>query len=881
MDEAVPRPEHPRPDFRRPAWRSLNGWWNFAFDPERRGEREDWPRARVDWPLRIRVPFPWQATLSGLAARDYQGAAWYHRTFAPPADWAGGRVWLCFGAVDHDAAVWVNGERIGDHEGGYTPFAFDITALLRDGENRLVVQAVDETGPEQLTGKQTGWYTPSGGIWQTVWLERRPATFLRAARFLYDGDGVALHAQIEAAQAGSAALRIAPDPDEPDGAPLSAQVFALSLPAGASSHVCPLRLPTPRLWSPDRPDLYFVRLTLNSAAGESDEVAACFGLRTVGTGAFAGQPFRAVTLNGEPLYIRGALHQSFHPDGLYTYPDDAAIRSDLQQARAFGFNLLRLHIKLDEPRLLHWADRLGVALICDLPNFTRDTPTARRRWEAALRAAVERDCNHPAILAWCLFNESWGLGNEEYKRHPERQAWVAEMTQLARRLGPARLIEDNSPCFYDHVDTDINSWHCYINDYAAARDHLADVVAQTAPGSSFNYVPGRAQGDAPLLNSEYGGIGAGSGQQDISWCLKFLTNELRKHAKIAGYVYTELCDIEWEHNGVLTYDRVPKVFGYDEVSPGMTPADLHRADFVVLDAPPLTVAAPGTTVSLPVLISHFGPDVGGRGRLRYHIAGWDALGRYREVQAGEREVAFARWTVTPQEPLRFAQPPLLTTISVQLETLDGALLARNYTQTNGLAAPLPEVATLDDGSVAVRWSPRAVAASTWPQPATDSDKFHGEGAGELSYHVALPAALRAGLSGATLIVEAAAFAGRGKVVWSDTPYDYPQTGALRWPSTVAIVWNGVEAATIALPDDPADARGALSHAAGVHPGSYGYLTRVAAPPQALAAMRSDGAARITLRAGDGGLAVFGQTLGRYPLPPTLVLTTTTRLPAAG
>ena len=171
-----------------------------------------------------------------------------------------------------------------------------------------------------------------------------------------------------------------------------------------------------------------------------------------------------------------------------------------------------------------------------------------------LRGNIARDYNHPSIISWCNFNETWGLGGNEYKEMTDRQEWVREMYHLAKSLDTTRLIEDNSPCLYDHVETDINSWHFYINDYDRAKEHIANVVAETYPGSGFNYAGDNVQSDAPLINSEYGGISAGAGDKDVSWCFKYLTNELRLHPKICGYIYTELQDIEWEHNGFMNYD---------------------------------------------------------------------------------------------------------------------------------------------------------------------------------------------------------------------------------------------------------------------------------------------------------------------------------------
>ena len=234
-----------------------------------------------------------------------------------------------------------------------------------------------------------------------------------------------------------------------------------------------------------------------------------------------------------------------------------------------------------------------------------------------MRETIARDYNHPSIITWVAFNETWGLGHPEaYKTDRDTQQWVSSMVDVIRKLDPSRLVEDNSPCYYDHIaNTDLNSWHFYIDDPAKAREHIAEVVAKTEPGSSFNYCPGEVQTTAPLINSEYGGVSAGGGDRDVSWSFRDLTTQLRRHSKIQGYVYTELADIEWEHNGFVDYDRTPKEFGYEAFVPGMTVSELQGADFIGYDAPPAIVARPGETITVPLFVSHFS-DRKGPARLR-------------------------------------------------------------------------------------------------------------------------------------------------------------------------------------------------------------------------------------------------------------------------
>ena len=380
--------------------------------------------------------------------------------------------------------------------------------------------------------------------------------------------------------------------------------------------------PTAMLWSPATPYLYAGDLLLTEGEfnpknpaelaafeknlADADRIKTYFGLREIKRGKLPGEDFERVFLNGKPIYLRGALDQSFNPKGIYTGPTDEFLRSDIEAAKKLGLNFLRIHIKPDEPRRLYWADKLGLLIMEDMPNTWNQNAEARKAWEHTMSEIVPRDRNHPAIFAWVAFNETWGLVHPQYKQDKDTQKWVQSMLAEIRTLDPTRLVEDNSPCNYDHVaGTDLNSWHFYIDDHDAAKRHIDEVVARSVPGSTFNYVPGQTMNTAPLINSEYGSVSAGGGDRDVSWGFRDLTTLLRKQPKIQGYVYTELSDIEWEHNGFLDYDRSPKEFGYGEFVKGMTPADLQGADFVGYDAPPAIVAKVGEVVSVPVFVSHY------------------------------------------------------------------------------------------------------------------------------------------------------------------------------------------------------------------------------------------------------------------------------------
>ncbi len=473
----------------------------------------------------------------------------------------------------------------------------------------------------------------------------------------------------------------------------------------------------------------------------------------------------ALRLNNKPRYLRGALYQSYHPDGVYTAGDAQTLRSDIAYALRAGFNLLRVHIKIDDPVLLHYADKMGMMLMCDFPNFGEggDTPLGRERFETMMRAGIKRDFNHPSIVAWCLFNETWGFGGQlELVKHfdkplpvgervtddgeddededddeddeaapqldisseqhapdiaheapaaavsadqPEQssavaksevelvgaktgklantgaQAWVQDIWELAKTLDSTRLIEDMSVVawehldYYAHGDTDINSWHFYIDDYYRAKRHIEKIAADTYAGSTFNYVEGFKK-HAAAHQLEYGGVGALDGDREISWTFKFLTNELRRQGKISAYIYTELTDVEWEYNGFLNYDRTPKEFGYD-------PAIINAADVLPTDAPPISRVAPGQIVQVAVASSHYSTRKRKAVALRWRLSGMDGLGQvHSKLGDGIVPIPFPQYRVAPAHNIELKMPDAAMHCTLWLEAVDGdgEVAARNFVE---------------------------------------------------------------------------------------------------------------------------------------------------------------------------------------------------------
>ncbi|HEV7869336.1 MAG TPA: glycoside hydrolase family 2 TIM barrel-domain containing protein, partial [Chthoniobacteraceae bacterium] len=641
----LPRPEYPRPDRQRGFvhgvdWLNLNGAWEFRFDPDRAGVERQWfANDGTRWSEQIVVPFCWEslaawgeADTAGndnffsrrayrnpleLDRLNYRDASryevgWYRRTVIIPETeyWQHKRVILTIGAADFFTDCWCNGRHLGHHEGGFTPFEFDVTeSLVRSADGQLsaslVIRVEDPMeNREQPVGKQWGWYSSASGIWQTVFIEPRAPSFID--RFEVVCDLGARSVAMTVFTHGGTELEVVVT--SPDGREAASR-FAVT----QDFTRCLVPIDPVILWDPNDPQLYRLRLTLREGE-QHDVLHSYFGMRSLSAQPVeeAGAP-AALCLNGEPIYLRGALYQSYHPEGIYTAGDVESLIEDITYAKRAGFDMLRVHIKIDDPLLLYYADTLGMMLMADFPNFGEggDTPLGRRRFEEMMRRAIARDFNHPSIIAWCLFNETWGFGGQEEfvklinPRPPssgvpdatrvvgaklanrESYYWVEAMWNLAKSLDPTRLVEDMSVVPWDHLEhyghggTDINSWHFYSHSYPQARAHIQEVVRNTYAGSTFNYVPGFEQGTQPLINGEYGGIGALDGDRDVSWSFKFLTNELRRHGKLSAYIFTELHDVEWERNGLLNYDRTPKDCGYD-------PQMVNHGDVLPIDAPPIS-----------------------------------------------------------------------------------------------------------------------------------------------------------------------------------------------------------------------------------------------------------------------------------------------------
>ncbi len=905
---AIPLPEHPRPDFERAEWINLNGTWEFRFDKDDAGARAGWAAQRdAEFPERIVVPFPWGSKLSGV--ENKADIAWYRREVTVPESWRGKRVFLVVGASDWTTEGWLDGHALGEHRGGYTPFEFELTSHVKWGEAQSVVLRVDDTPhPFKLEGKQG--YGQAKGIWQTIYLEARPAVHVRSLRFTPDLDAgkVSVLARLsDAAPAGGKLALQFKTGGVPD--------VIHEIPAGSNEVTCDVPIADVRPWSLEDPFLYEVEVAVNAADGASDRVASYFGMRKISVEKLPGTNIPYVALNGRPVYLQMALDQSYHPDGYYTFPTDEFMRDEIVRSKQIGLNGNRVHIKVEVPRKLYWADRLGLLIMADVPNFWGEpTPEARAESEFALRGMIERDFNHPSIFSWVVFNETWGLftGEGENKKYlPETQEWVISMYRLAKQLDPTRLVEDNSPCNNDHTETDLNTWHEYRPGYTW-REGMEHISRNTFPGSTWNFIGGRTQGEQPMFNSECGnvwGYEGSAGDVDWTWDYHIMLNVFRRHPKLSGWLYTEHHDVINEWNGYFRYDRSEKFTGLDAFVPQMSLNDLHAPFYISTGDEICRDVTPGQVVEVPLFASFLTDRApGSRLVLRAQLYGWNNLGQREEYSVSTETIPFEPWMSRELKPLRVMMPkkPALAVLALTLESEAGAVLHRNFTTFLVADGPSPrwEMRNVSGRHQRlVRFAPSTFSAAQWSQKqwnVLDGLKVNGAGSGFFEYRLPWPEHLDAKkVTGATLVFEASAkqlfgkdrdgainipadtdfMRGSGPHDPSANPNAYPMTDTTKFPTAVRVRVNGFAADVVSLPDDPADHRGVLSWHAQPRDrklreaGSYGYLAEVTLPPAALEKAAAAGEIVLRFEVDDalpGGLALYGERFGRYPVDPTLV-----------
>ncbi len=902
----VPLPEQPRPDFARAEWLNLNGRWRFSFDARDEGERAGWMAGTLPGMREIVVPFSWGAPLSGVP--DSADIGWYARSITVPDAWRGRRVFLVFGASDWRTSAWLSGKKLGEHQGGYTPFSLELTPYMRPGATQpLVVRVDDSPHPFKLEGKQG--YGKARGMWQTVYLEARGGDPLEAVHFTPHADlaGVRVDARLHEPAPTELTLRLTFTNRDRQ------LVVTQRIPRGATTASVDVPLPNARRWSLDDPFLHDVVATVSGPGVAEDRVSTYFGMRTIGVVDLPGTTHRYVAINGTPVYLQLALDQAYHPGGYYTFPTDSVLRDEILRARQIGLNGLREHIKIESPRKLYWADKLGVLIMADVPNWWGSPDSAAfHEHDVALRGMIDRDYNHPAVFSWVLFNETWGLfskvdGRDRYL--PETQRRVAGDYRLAKSLDSTRLVEDNSVCCRrGHTETDLNSWHEYQPGWRWAN-LVRTLSDSTFPGSTWNFEPGWKQAAQPMLNSEFGnvwGYAGSTGDVDWSWDYHRAVDAFRRHPALAGWLYTEHHDVINEWNGYWRFDRSRKETGFGDIVDGMTLRDLHAPLYIAVGDSMLSRSMhPGERVDVPLYASFLSGSTayGDSLTLRTELYGWNALGERRTYATSSRRVPYRPWMSAPLAPLGIVMPnePVVAVLATRLESADGSVLQRNFT-TFVVEGERPTSATLADGQrVRVASVPASdVRDAHWSLKqwtVLGGRKVNGAGSGYVEYHIPWPAGLDVrDVAGATFLVEASAkrlngkdrdttsssgdyMRGGGFHDPSRNPNSYPMTGTTSFPSAVMVRVNGRAAGRYELADDPADSRGILSWHAQPHDrhlyeaGSYGELLRVPVPADALADGARGGYLTVRLEVDDalpGGLAIYGAQFGRYPVDPTIL-----------
>ncbi len=555
----IPRNEYPRPGMVRSNWINLNGQWQFEIDNAKVGfAKKFYEKDTLE--SEITVPFCPESKLSGIGHTDFMNCVWYKKRFNLCRD--NKNVILHFGAVDYFATVYVNGKQAGTHRGGYTSFSIDITEYVTDGENVITVCAEDDVrSGNQPAGKQSNTlnshgclYTRTTGIWQTVWLELVESCHVKNLKITTDIDIPSVNLSVSLS-------KMLPDTR------LTAEAFWNGESVGKESVSIMsaqlnfgIRLSQKHLWELGKGGLYDLKITVESSEKVYDEIESYFGLRCV---SLDGRAFR---LNGKTVFGRWVLDQGFYPDGIYTAPDDEALKNDIVYSMQLGFNGARLHEKVFEERFLYWADKLGYMVWGEHANWGLNI-TETGRTDAFLTEwieAVERDFNHPSIIGWCPFNETW-----DYNGKKQDNDILRTVYRVTKALDPTRPVIDTSGNY--HVETDIFDVHDYEQDpelfasyYAKLADGILEDQIYRNPSQKNKQ---QYNGTDPTFVSEYGGIqwsdqegswGYGNAPKtEVEFIARYegLTNALLDNPYMLGFCYTQLYDVEQEQNGLMTYER--------------------------------------------------------------------------------------------------------------------------------------------------------------------------------------------------------------------------------------------------------------------------------------------------------------------------------------
>ncbi len=569
IETNIPRPEYPRPDFRRDDFLCLNGSWEFAFDDADAGLRERWYDKR---PLdrEITVPFVYQSERSGVHDKGFHNVVWYKKRLRLPSPAEGKRSLLHFGAADYEAQVWVNAQYLGNHSGGNTPFAFDITDALTDGETVITVRVRDDAMDLELPRGKQYWkpeshgifYTPSTGLWQSVWIEQVSENRLDRVWVTPDVDNKTFALRMEFCGRAEKQVRVRLS--------LKGKTFADDVISVRNNRAERLIWLDQRVsldwnhqetlvWTPKRPVLFDLSFEVLVDDECADRVESYCALRkvSVADGKFM--------LNNRPFTQKMLLDQGYWPETLMTAPTDQAFIDDILACKAMGFNGVRKHQKAEDPRYLYHADRLGLLVWGECSSAYVYSRTYAMRMVKEWTEIVERDYNHPCIVCWVPLNESWGV--DGIMNNPAEQSHATSLYHLTKSLDQTRLVISNDG--WNHTFSDLLTIHDYADKGETLEKRYADLktVLASTPGNRTLFAQGHSYSGQPILVSEFGGIAYRKGRTD-GWGYSEATSDedflsryrslvtaLLSSPLVQGFVYTQLCDVEQEINGLMTYDR--------------------------------------------------------------------------------------------------------------------------------------------------------------------------------------------------------------------------------------------------------------------------------------------------------------------------------------
>lgn len=574
MTNTIPRPEYPRPQFERDTWLNLNGEWDFTFDDKDIGIKTGWYKTPV-FDKKITVPYTYQCWMSGINNQDFHDIVWYARDFDLPDSMKEKRVMLHFGAVDYTADIWLNGQHVIRHEGGHIPFSVEATHFIKETGNKIVLRVQDFTTDLELPRGKQYWkrtsesifYTRTTGIWQTVWLEGVSDTYLKKVWITPDVDKKIVKIEYEldgACQNTQLQVEI-----QLKGLTVVKDILTVFNQRGNREFWLDQEITLEWnhhesiVWTPENPVLFDVLFTVLLEGQKFDEVKSYFGLRKVSIQA------GKFMLNNRPYYQKMLLDQGYWEPSLLTAPSDEDFIKDIELCKKMGFNGVRKHQKIEDPRYLYWADRLGLLVWGEVANAYNYSCKYVTRITREWMEMLDRDYNHPCIVAWTPMNESWGV--ESIMNRKDEQAHTAAMYWLTKSIDQTRPVISNDG--WEHTKTDLLTIHDYEwkKDILKERYSTVESILKSRHTGRGMFAEGWNYEDQPIIVSEFGGISfkksdwagwgysSASSEEDFAKRYYDVVSALLESPEVQGFVYTQITDVEQEINGLLTYDRKPKM----------------------------------------------------------------------------------------------------------------------------------------------------------------------------------------------------------------------------------------------------------------------------------------------------------------------------------